>query len=293
MLAMVAGPSQPTTMECPNCYRQVSPGAARCRSCGAVIPPAQHLLEQSGVIAPVATATKVVQEIGSLRVATLGDRFLALALDSLALVGAWTVVDTWAFLRWGVAGQSEFGLTAASVLLAAMLNVAIFFFYYCFLELMLGATLGKAMLGIRVLRDTDRSALSAAIIRNGMRIIDGIGFYAVGALVAGCTAFRQRLGDLCAGSIVIEEEIHAWAKVLALAVWMAALGGAGWAVPRVAARTYPGHAPRYLGQVVLEAGRSEHSVYVKAGRLRINVQMAPQAGQGSDSPSNNSEGQSK
>lgn len=280
-------------MECPNCYRQVSPGAERCGSCGTAIPPAQHLLEQSGVIAPTLTATRVIQEIGSPRVATLGDRFLALALDSLVLLGAWTVVDTWAFLRWGVAGKGQFGLTAASLALAVILNVAIFFFYYCLLELMLGATLGKAILGIRVLRDTDRSALGAAIIRNGMRIIDGIGFYAVGALVAGCSAFRQRLGDLCAGSIVIEEEIHAWAKVLALVIWMAALAGAGWAVPRVASRTYPGHAPRYLGQVVLEAGRSEQSVYLKAGRLRIEAQLAPQADLSSDSPSSTSENQPK
>ena len=229
------------------------------------------------------TATRVIQEIGSPRVATLGDRCLALALDTLTLVGAWTVVDTWAFLRWGVAGQGEYGLTAASVALAAILNVTIFFLYYCLLELIFGATLGKAILGIRVLRDTDRSALGAAVIRNGMRILDGIGFYAVGALVAGCTAFRQRLGDLCAGSIVIEEEIHAWAKVLALMLWIAALAGAGWAVPRVAARTYPGHAPRYLGQVVLEAGRSGQSVYLKSGRLRLEAQLAPQAAASADS----------
>ena len=270
-------------MECPNCYRQVIPGAERCGSCGTVIPPAQHLLEQSGVIAPTMTATRVIQEIGSPRVATLGDRCLALALDTLTLVGAWTVVDTWALLRWGVAGQGEYGLTAASVALAAILNVTIFFLYYCLLELIFGATLGKAILGIRVLRDTDRSALGAAVIRNGMRILDGIGFYAVGALVAGCTAFRQRLGDLCAGSIVIEEEIHAWAKVLALILWIAALAGAGWAVPRVAARTYPGHAPRFLGQVVLEAGRSGQSIYLKSGRLRIEGQLAPQAAASADS----------
>src|SRR5438477_52147 len=47
----------PNYMECPHCHRQTSAHSKNCGSCGAVIPPAQHLLEELGLTEPVSPTT--------------------------------------------------------------------------------------------------------------------------------------------------------------------------------------------------------------------------------------------
>ena len=122
--------------------------------------------------------------------------------------------------------------------------------YDWLLEASFGATLGKALVGIRVVRTSRRSALAASAIRNLLRIVDGLGFYLVGAMVAGCSRCRQRLGDLCAGTAVVEEEFSTARKMLALALWIAVLSGAAWAVPRICSENNAGQHTRFLNQVV-------------------------------------------
>jgi hypothetical protein len=61
-----------------------------------------------------------------------------------------------------------------------------------------------------------------------LRVVDGLGFYLVGAVVAGCSRIHRRLGDICAGTVVIEEHFGYGVKVAALAVWTAVLVGAVW-----------------------------------------------------------------
>src|ERR1700726_2402312 len=172
-------------MECPHCHRQTSLQSKNCGSCGSVIPPAQYLLEEAGVIEPVTSAPSAPSKPvrgeqkneSFYRMATLGDRLIAFALDSTFLFGMFAIVDAWAFMRWGIVDGTELKLTLAALLVAESLNAAIFLLYLWLLEACFGATLGKAMVGIRVVQTTERNPLAALAIRNLLRVVDGLGFY--------------------------------------------------------------------------------------------------------------------
>ena len=131
-----------------------------------------------------------------------------------------------------------------------------------------------AKVEIRVVTTSRRSALAASAIRNLLRIVDGLGFYLVGAMVAGCSRCHQRLGDLCAGTAVVEEEFSTARKMLALGLWIAVLSGASWAVPRICSENHAGQHTRYLNKVVVQVGRTENSAYFRVARLRIDIQLA-------------------
>jgi uncharacterized RDD family membrane protein YckC len=267
-------------MECPHCHRQTSQLSKSCGSCGLLIPPAQYLLEESGVIdsetgaanADVRVARGAEQDPDSYRMASLGDRFIAFALDTLALFGVFTVVDAWVFMRWGTVDGTELKLTSASLLIAGILNAVILFTYGWLLETGFGATLGKAMVGIRVVRTTHRNPFAALAIRNALRIVDGLGFYLVGVLVASCSNLRQRLGDICADTAVVEEEFGYPVKILAMVLWVGTLAGAGWAVPRICSENNAVQ-HKYLNHVLVQVGRAGDSAYFRVVGLRIDVQM--------------------
>jgi uncharacterized RDD family membrane protein YckC len=211
------------------------------------------------------------------RIATLGDRLIAFALDSIFLFGVFAIVDAWAFMRWGMVDGTELKLTLATLLVAEALNAAIFFLYLWLLEASFGATLGKAMVGIRVVRTTERNPLAGLAIRNLLRVVDGLAFYVVGAVVAGCSKIHRRLGDVCAGTVVIEEHFGYWVKLASVALWTAVLAGAAWSVPRIC-KTNAALPSRYLNQVVVQVGRSEKSAYFTVASLRVEVQLTSGSG---------------
>jgi uncharacterized RDD family membrane protein YckC len=266
-------------MECPHCHRQTGLNANNCGSCGGSIPPAQRLLEESGILGPTAPAAspppKQVQfepkNDSYYRTATLGDRLIAFALDSVFLFGVFAVQDAWVFMRWGIVDGTELKLTLAALLLAGSLNAATFFLYLWLLEASFGATLGKAMVGIRVVQTTDRNPFAALAIRNLLRVVDGLGFYLVGAVIAGCSRIHRRLGDICAGTVVIEEHFGYGIKIAAVALWAAVLAGAVWSVPRIC-ETNAAIPSRYLSQVVVRVGRSEKSAYLTVASFHVGVE---------------------
>ena len=105
-------------------------------------------------------------------------------------------------------GDSSAGDGSASANLdggAALLYFAIVFLYYFVQELAGGQTLGKRLLGIRVVRE-DGSAAGAGPIagRTALRIVDGLLGYLVGLIVILATGKkRARVGDLAAGTRVV------------------------------------------------------------------------------------------
>jgi uncharacterized RDD family membrane protein YckC len=265
-------------MECPHCHRQTSQHTERCTSCGELIAAAQYLLEESGVV-PFATeapiATRVVEPgVAWGRLATLGDRFIAFVLDTMFLFGVSTVVDAWVFLRWSVVAGPQLNVTWAALLIALGLNSTISFAYVWLLEASFGATLGKAIVGIRVTRTNGRNAFAASAIRNLFRHVDGLGFYLVGGLVAACSRFRQRLGDIYAGTAVVEEEFGVGIKTAAVLLWTTAFVGACWVLPHICSENNAANGPRYLNEVVVQVGQDEKSAYVRVARFRINIQLA-------------------
>jgi uncharacterized RDD family membrane protein YckC len=276
-------------MECPHCHKETTPQSKTCRSCGRTIPPAQYLLEESGILEDADSLEvpsdrrwekpqerQLEDDFGDspYQIATLGDRFLAFVLDTAFLFGAFAIVDAWAFMRWGAADGAELKLSLAALLIAESLNIAILFVYFWLLEAGFGATPGKAIVGIRVVRTVDTPALKAFAIRNALRFVDGLGFYLVGAAVAGCSAIHRRIGDLCAGTAVIEEEFGYPVKIASLVLWLALVGGAIWSVPRIC-QTNLALRPRYMDNIVVRVGVSEHSVYFTIASLRLDARIGP------------------
>ena len=76
--------------------------------------------------------------------------------------------------------------------------------YYVVCEAATGATLGKRMVGIRVVgEDGEHVTFGAAVVRNLLRLVDALFFYLVGFLFAIVSTRRQRLGDRAAHTIVV------------------------------------------------------------------------------------------
>jgi uncharacterized RDD family membrane protein YckC len=235
--------------------------------------PGQHLLEESGVVVPIRPVTNDDDDTEPARLASLGDRFLALALDCVLLFAACALIDVWAFMRWGIVAGAELRVTAATALVGGALNLLLAFVYFWILEAAFGSTVGKAMIGIGVVNNSGRAALAASAIRNLWRVVDGIGFYLIGALVASCSKFRRRVGDLCAGTYVIEGNLSDLTRAAAVLGWLALLTGGAWAGPHLCARPKPTEAPKHFSQVVFELGRSDKSVYIKGPNHRVELSM--------------------
>lgn len=267
-------------MECPFCQSQIGSYSTQCKSCGKLIPPGQYLLEESGIIEPSPPLSFVADSVAGTqdryRFARLGDRFIAFVLDSAFLFGLFAVVDAWAFMRWGSVDGTELQLTTASLLVAITLNAALLFLYGWLLEAAWGATLGKAIVGIRVVGTSRRCSFSACAVRNLLRIVDGMGFYLVGIFVAGCSSVRQRLGDIYARTVVIEESFGIGLRIAAIVLWIASLATAAWALPRIC-RAEHSVRPHYLSQVIIHVGRKENSAYFRLGPIAVNVQVASAA----------------
>lgn len=266
-------------MECPHCHGQVSTNAKHCKRCGGAIPLGQHLLEEAGLVEPVraskpaSNAPAQARNAGRVQFARLGDRFIAFVLDSAFLFGLFAIVDAWVFMRLGIFDGAELQLTVASLVIAVTLNAVILFLYGWLLEAAFGATLGKTLVGIRIVATAELNPLAASAIRNVLRIVDGLGLYLVGTAVAGCSDARQRIGDLIAKTAVVEQKFGVGIRLAAIVLWIATLVGAVWAVPRICAASNPIHTP-YLSQVVVRVGKNGDSVYVRAAGFTVDAHPA-------------------
>jgi len=87
----------------------------------------------------------------------------------------------------------------------------VFWAYPIVLEVCWGRTLGKRVLGLRVVaRDGAPLGWMQAIVRNLLRTVDMLPFgYAVGLLSCLCDSHGRRLGDLVAGSLVVHTPARA------------------------------------------------------------------------------------
>jgi uncharacterized RDD family membrane protein YckC len=143
---------------------------------------------------------------GSLENAGLALRFVAVLLDAVIVFFPLSLLV--GLLTGGGYAERGPGYANAGInvgggkvfLLLLTLGVA----YYIVCEAATGATLGKRMVGIRVVdEDGDRVTLGAAVIRNLLRLVDALFFYLVGFLFALTSSRGQRLGDRAAHTIVV------------------------------------------------------------------------------------------
>jgi uncharacterized RDD family membrane protein YckC len=151
------------------------------------------------------TETRRERAWGSLENAGIPLRFVAVLLDGLIvfvpliiLVGLLT--GGWYDENYG--GQRNVGIDwgGSDALLAFVLVVG----YYIVCESATGATLGKRMVGIRVVgEDGEHVTFGAAVVRNLLRFVDALFFYFVGFIFAILSTRGQRLGDRAAHTIVV------------------------------------------------------------------------------------------
>lgn len=165
---------------------------------------------------------------GEQRFASLGKRALAQIIDGLVAFGIFFFAGMQIAPRFGGRTETGFDLTGGPALVVIGVVSAILFAYFVLLEGTLGATLGKLAAGIRVRSvDGGRAGIGASLVRNLLRIIDGIAVYLVGAVIMLLTKRKQRLGDLAARTVVVEHDWGGAVRVVGLFMAIAvAVGGA-------------------------------------------------------------------
>ncbi len=138
-----------------------------------------------------------------------GSRFCAVLIDMLVM-GLLLLGMIAAFIILAIAAPIENPTGAGWMMaLAIVLFALIAFGYHLFFELVMrGRTPGKKMFRLRVVRDNGTPAGAMEIlIRNLVRIVDSLpSFYVLGGLVAWLHPMHKRLGDIAAGTVVINEQ---------------------------------------------------------------------------------------
>ena len=139
----------------------------------------------------------------ALEVHVTGKRILAAIVDAKVFSVIFWVL---ALLFGGT--SAEGGSVAFSLGgLGSLLYIVVVFAYYTLLEGYLGQTLGKMLLGIKVVREDSGEVpgLGAAAIRTVLRIIDGLFAYLVAFITVLVSRKNQRFGDMAAHTLVVRK----------------------------------------------------------------------------------------
>ena len=140
------------------------------------------------------------------RYAGLWPRFLALAIDLSLFLALFLPVTRLVKGVW-IMGAADhrwaWGLFITDSLCLAFL--AVMFLYFVLLEGLVGATLGKRLLGLRVIKeDGGKPGLPKSAARNLLRLVDGLpALNLVGVVLILRSAERARFGDRMAGTRVV------------------------------------------------------------------------------------------
>jgi len=141
----------------------------------------------------------------SLENAGIALRFVAVLLDAVIVffpLGIVVGLMTGGGYAERGAGYANAGINVGGS--AFLLLLALGLGYYIVCEAATGATLGKRMVGIRVVgEDGEHATFGAAVVRNLLRLVDALFFYLVGAVFALTSTRGQRLGDRAAHTIVV------------------------------------------------------------------------------------------
>lgn len=144
-----------------------------------------------------------------MRYVGVGRRFLATVIDWLfALLWVIPLSQVTKIVTHDLGGGTltsyRFQLDGWRFAVAALITV----FYYIVLEGILGATVGKFLFGVRVVReDGSKMGWGASITRNLLRVVDLFPFvipYLLGSVMVWTGGSqKQRIGDRAAGTVVI------------------------------------------------------------------------------------------
>jgi uncharacterized RDD family membrane protein YckC len=132
-----------------------------------------------------------------------GRRVLATLADGIALGLVFALMSMLFGSSSAQGGQVSGSLEGFS----ALVYFVLVFAYYILMEGYLGQTVGKMLLGIRVVREDNGGVpgVKAAAIRTVLRIIDGLFFYLVAFISVLASGKNQRLGDMLAHTLVVRK----------------------------------------------------------------------------------------
>lgn len=140
----------------------------------------------------------------SYRIAGIGGRFLAVAIDYVLLVALLIIAVIGAL----VLSLLPAGWGSAALIIGATAEFVIFFGYFVIFEtLWSGRTPGKRLMKIRVLKTSGYPiGFVDALLRNLVRLIDFLPvLYGVGVVAMFISPESRRLGDYVAGTVVVHD----------------------------------------------------------------------------------------
>ncbi|HMC21541.1 MAG TPA: RDD family protein [Thermoanaerobaculia bacterium] len=159
--------------------------------------------------------------------ARLGDRLIAVILDSIFVAALLLVIAAAVISHWPHILENTSRMILTIGIAGTALLVA--FIYYWLQEGAFGATMGKAIIGLRVTRpDGSVPGLGSSAIRNAFRLVDGLPLYMPGFFVAAFTRGRRRLGDFAAKTFVLEHAVPIGERVAVVFLWLAGISAAVW-----------------------------------------------------------------
>jgi uncharacterized RDD family membrane protein YckC len=132
-----------------------------------------------------------------------GRRVLAIIVDSILFSVLFWVMSMLFGSSSAQGGQVNATLTG----LPFVLYLLLVFAYFTLMEGSLGQTVGKMLLGIKVVREDNGGVpgFKLAAIRTVLRVIDGLFAYLVGFIAVQISAKNQRLGDMAANTLVVRK----------------------------------------------------------------------------------------
>ncbi|MEF8848210.1 MAG: RDD family protein [Candidatus Thermoplasmatota archaeon] len=135
----------------------------------------------------------------------IGTRAIAQIVDGIIALIIFFTVGSLVSIPFQGFTPTGFYLTGMPAFLFLALSALLLFIYFFILEARRGQTVGKIVTGIKVVReDGSKCDLNSSLIRNILRIVDGIAVYIVGAILIVQSDKNQRLGDRYANTIVVE-----------------------------------------------------------------------------------------
>ena len=151
----------------------------------------------------MAQATSGTPTTTAMDVHVTGRRVLATIVDGVVLGLLFVVMSMLFGSSSAQGGQVNASLEGLPFLMYLVLVVA----YYVLMEGYLGQTLGKMLLGIKVVREATGGVpgIQAAAIRTVLRIVDGFFSYLVAFIAVLASAKNQRLGDMVAHTLVVRK----------------------------------------------------------------------------------------
>ena len=203
-------------MFCPSCGVKNEGSPIKCFICGFILPSGA---DRGGADRRQRRTT--MSSASSEPFAAIGDRMLALILDRVVIAALLAIPAA-------VIGERLAATPVRAVIVASVAFIILALAYHITLEALFGATLGKGLLGLQVRNGSNERPWRTSSVRNVVRLVDSLFFYSLAFLVAIFTRRRQRIGDLVAGTTVIERPVATGARIALLAIFAVIVAGSVW-----------------------------------------------------------------